>query len=309
MVKRYAMSLAGALAVSPAVALANEYVLVGSWASGDVRRYRLDGSLVDTFIPARSGGLSYPDGMAYGADGDLYISDATNARVLQYNGTTGAFKRVFASTGLTRAGFNAFGPDGSLYVCSSGADNAVHRYDPVTGAHLGAFAAAAGLTYPAGLSWNAGVMYVSGFSSGQIERFDATTGARIDTLISGLNRPLYSRLGSNGDLYVSEYGANRLDRISLASRAIVGSVTGSTLKGPVGQLAMRDGSLLVTSWNNGRVLRYDESTGAFLGTFESGYPQGNDILLTPDITPAPGTVVALGTCALSGVGRRRRAHG
>ncbi len=282
---------------------AERFVLVGSWTSGDVRRYRTDGTFVDTFIPAKSGGLAFPDGLAYGPDGDLYVSDAPNARVLQYDGSTGAYKKVFATTNITRAGYCAFGPDGNFYVCSNG-DNKVHRFNASTGAYIDAFAFASNMSYPAGLTWHGGNLYVSGFGSGVIDRFDQNTGAFVDTLATGLRGPLYTRFGSDGDLYISEYRANRLDRFNITTKSIVGTISGNGLLGPVGQLAKPDGSLLVTTWNNGNVLRYNESNGAFLGTFSTGYPQGNDILLTPDIAPAPGsTLVFLGAAA---VGMRRR---
>lgn len=304
---RLLIVVAAALAAFPAELRAERFVLVGSWASGDVRRYRLDGTLVDTFIPGGSGGLGFPDGLAYGADGNLYVSDAGHAKVLRYNGSTGAFMDVFVGTDLTRAGYCAFGPEGDLYVCSNG-DNAVHRFDPATGAHIDAFAATPGLAYPAGLAWKGGSLYVCGFGSNSVGRFNAATGAFEGNVAGPFNRPLYARVGSSGDLSVCDYGSNRLDQVALPDGPVVGHIGGGGLSGPVGQAVLPDGTLLVTSWNSGRILKYDEVTGAFLGVFASGYAQANDIILTPDILPAPGGAVVW-MAAVGVVSARRRRPG
>jgi len=283
-------------------ARAERFVLVGSWQDGSINRYRLDGSLVGKFVSTGSGGLSFPDGMAYGTDGNLYVSDASNARVLRYNGSTGAFMGTFATGGLQRAGYSAFGPDGMLYVCSNG-DNAVHRFDPTTGAWLGAFASVSGMKYPAGLAWIGNTMYVSGFQSGKVYKFDATSGASQGALTATFRQPLYVRAGLGGNLYVSEYGRNSVARYNLATNQTVLNIS-NQVNGPVGQAVLPDGTLLIASWNWGIINKYDEATGALLGTFASGFPMCNDLLVTPDIVPAPsvGAVIAMGLL----VGCRRR---
>lgn len=286
-----------------ATSYAERFLLVGSWQNGAINRYRLDGSLVGEFVHTGSGGLSFPDGMAYGKDGNLYVSDASNARVLRYNGSTGAFMGIFATGGLQRAGYSAFGPDGMLYVCSNG-DNAVHRFDPTTGAWLGAFASVSGMKYPAGLAWIGNTMFVSGFQSGRVYKFDATTGASQGTLAGTFRQPLYVRAGLGGDLYVSEYGRNSVARYNVATNKTVLNIS-NQVNGPVGQAVLPDGTLLIASWNWGIINRYDEASGALLGTFVSGFPMCNDLLVTPDIVPAP----AAGICLAGGLillGRRRR---
>lgn len=294
-----------ALMVSGVEARAEKYVLVGSWASGDVRRYREDGTLVDTFIQRGSGGLGFPDGLAYGPDDNLYVADGSSKNVLRYNGTTGAFMDVFVSTGLARAGYTQFGPDGNLYVCS-GSDNTVQRFDGRTGAYIDTFASAPEVRSPAGLAWKDGTMYVSGFGNNTVGRFDAVTGEFEGLLPGTFNRPLYVRVGTNGDLYISNYGTGRLLEITPPSGPTVGQIMGGGLSGPVGQAVLSDGTLLVTSWNNGRILRYNEMTGEFLNVFASGYPQANDILLTPDIVPSPGGWGAITVGVLMTGLRRRR---
>lgn len=289
-------------------ALAERFVLVGSWG-GEIRRFKLDGTSMGTFIAAGTAGMSFPDGMAYGPDGHLYVSDANNARVLKFNGATGAAMGTFAAGGMQRAGYCAFGPDGKLYVCSNG-DNAVHRYDPSSGAHLGAFAlatgSASGMSYPAGLAWNGNTMYVSGFVDGKVYRFDATTGASLGTLNGTFNQPLYLRFGAGGNLFVSEYGRNAIARYNFIQNRVVTSITNG-MNGPVGQVVLPNGQLLVCEYNSGILNRYNEANGALLGRFGTDtLPACNDILITPDlVVPAPAAACVLGLAGLVAMRRRR----
>ncbi|HEX8878067.1 MAG TPA: hypothetical protein VF777_15065 [Phycisphaerales bacterium] len=289
-------------------ALAERFVVVGSWG-GEIRRYKLDGTSMGTFIAAGTAGMSFPDGLAYGSDNNLYVADANNARILKFNGVTGAPMGTFAMGGMQRAGYCAFGPDGKLYVCSSG-DNAVHRYDPTTGAHLGAFAmatgAAAGMVYPAGLAWVGNTMYVAGFQSNRVYTFDATTGTSTGTLSGSFNRPLYLRPGIGGNLFISEYGRNAVARYNLAQNRVATSITAG-MNGPVGQVSLPNGELLVCEWNGGFINRYNEANGALLGRFSTEtFANCNDILVSPDLViPAPAAGCVLGFAGLLTVRRRR----
>ena len=77
--------------------------------------------------------------MAFGPDGNLYITSPTSNNVLRFNGTTGAYIDVFASGGgLSGATGLAFAPDGYLYVSSCYTDN-ILRFDATTGAFVDEF--------------------------------------------------------------------------------------------------------------------------------------------------------------------------
>src|SRR6516162_2583467 len=73
--------------------------LVDGFGSHNVTRYSLANGSPDPapgqsgadFVPPGSGGLAGPEGLAYGANGDLYVSNNTNpgGDILRYDGTTG----------------------------------------------------------------------------------------------------------------------------------------------------------------------------------------------------------------------------
>ncbi len=122
-------------------------LLVGNTRGNNVVTVdRETGLYVKEFIGAGSGGLSSPDDLTYGPDGNLYVSSGTNTsgQILRYNGKTGAFIDVFAQGGgLLRPYGNAFGPDGNLYVASFRSDK-ILKYNGSTGAFIGVVASGNG---------------------------------------------------------------------------------------------------------------------------------------------------------------------
>jgi streptogramin lyase len=112
--------------------------------------------------PIGSGGLYTPTAMAFGPDGNLYISGGTfggNLGVRRYNPTTGAFIGFFANTGsdLYSPTGIAFGPDNNLYVATQGQD-AVMRFNYPAGTFMDFFVpvGGGGLTAPFHLTFGAG---------------------------------------------------------------------------------------------------------------------------------------------------------
>lgn len=119
------------------------------------------GLLMPAGSPIGSGGLFTPSAMAFGPDGNLYISGGTfggNLGVRRYNPTTGAFIDFFANTGsdlYTPIGI-AFGPDNNLYVATQNAAN-VMRFNYPTGTFIDFFIpdGGDGLTAPFHLTFGA----------------------------------------------------------------------------------------------------------------------------------------------------------
>jgi outer membrane protein assembly factor BamB len=92
-------------------------------------------------IFASGGDLSQPGDILFGPDHNLYVWDLTG-NVLRYNGTTGAPMGIFAahpSSESLEAPSMAFGRDGNLYLAGT-SNQAIYRFDGVTGADLGALA-------------------------------------------------------------------------------------------------------------------------------------------------------------------------
>jgi DNA-binding beta-propeller fold protein YncE len=215
------------------------------------------------FIAAGSGGLSSPNDITLGPDGNVYVASAGNNSVIRYT-PSGQLLGTFVSQGSGGLGFTrgaelAFGPDANLYI-TSGATNQVLEYNGSTGAFLQAFVSAGsgGLVNPCGLRFGPdGNLYVSSWdqSSGLngIMRFQGPSGASPG-----------SPLPSAGE----SWAAAAFTPI-FAPQATDGGGARQPLFGP-------DGNLYVDGGDNQGINRYDGTTGAFLGVFVS---QGTGTLM------------------------------
>lgn len=181
---------------------------------GAVNRYSgTTGAFLNTFVPAGSGALVSPTGLAFGADGNMYLSFTTNTpqflgAVNRYSGTTGAFLNTFVPGGsgaLTSPSGLIFGPDGNLYISFTTNTlpllGAVNRYSGTTGAFIDTFVSvgSGGLVSPTDLTFGPdGNLYISLTTNtfpllGAVNRYSGTTGEFIDNFVpaglGGLSQP------------------------------------------------------------------------------------------------------------------------
>jgi DNA-binding beta-propeller fold protein YncE len=194
--------------------------------NNDVLQYNATtGAFVGVFVPVGSGGLSSPQGMAFGPDGNLYVTSGNNS-VLRYSGTTGAFLGAFVaagSGGLSAPLELAFDPSGAyLYVASSGS-NQVLKYNGQTGAFVGV-AASGGLSSPTDVKFGPdGLLYVVSMGNNRILRY-TEGGTYVDDYVpagsGGMVRPHYMTFGPNGDLYVSSNGNAQILQFGTENEAI-----------------------------------------------------------------------------------------
>jgi hypothetical protein len=172
-------------------------LFVTGYLSDSVARFDWASQTYQPFVPPGSGGLTDPAGIAVGPDGDVYVSDHTQNIVYRYDGATGAPApangqpgAVFVSGGsggLNQTAYITFGPNGNLYVSSSGTNQVLEYQGPAgssPGAFIGVFASITNASQPQGLTFGPdGNLYVScngqAGPNGQINRYDGSTGAPI----------------------------------------------------------------------------------------------------------------------------------
>jgi len=139
------------------VKVANGRLYVSYWNLGTIEMFDVTTrQSLGLLFPAGTGGLVTPFSIAFGPDGNLYVS--YGFFVNRYHPTTGAFLGRFVDTG-DRTGQRyavgiAWGPDGNLYVATQNTAG-VQRYNGSTGAFMDDFVppGSGGLTAPFHISF------------------------------------------------------------------------------------------------------------------------------------------------------------
>lgn len=259
------------------------------------------GQFLRTLIPSGSGGLHDPQGMLFGPDGNLYISNFLEGQILRYDTRTGKFLGVFASGHQQEIGGFAFGPDGNLYVGDF--FDTISRYNGKTGAFMDDFVPSRvyeglgpqpfGFETPYKLTFGPdGNLYVLPDTESDVLRFNGKTGEFMGIFATSPH-PLFLAdamvFGPDGDLYLTAW-SNEVLRFDGKTGALISQLvsddgrrilTNGIAFGP-------DNNIYLSSYS-GNVQRYDGKTGAFIDTF---VPSGSGgIGYTGDLIFGPGAVV------------------
>jgi outer membrane protein assembly factor BamB len=201
---------------------------VASAANDRILRYDgTTGAFLNAFIQPNANGLGatdldYPVDMAFGPDGNLYVSSQLNDAILRFNPNTGAFLGSFASGGILDGPSGITFANGSLYAVGRFRNNVV-RYDFATGAVNGSFSLS-GLNQPFGIDVGAdGRLYVAEGNAGRVLRIDQNSGSVLSTFASGLSLPIGVGFGPGGDLFVANFNADTVSRFDGVTGASEGT--------------------------------------------------------------------------------------
>lgn len=201
------------------------------------------------------------------------VSGYDTATLHLIDGATGAVVAPFDPTAIPGAQSQHFGPDGNLYVCAEKIDQ-VLRFDGHTGAFLGVFVGDdpatpededGGIDGPTGAVFGPdGNLYVGGFDSDDVHRYDGRTGQHLGTFVppnsGNLNGPDAGIcFGPDGNLFVPSFNNNRVLRFDGKTGAFLDAFV-TPFEGTSRPRMLRfrgDGVLYVSSWGNNRINRYD----------------------------------------------------
>jgi sugar lactone lactonase YvrE len=296
------------------------FVTSGAQQNPQVLRFDWASQTYQSFVAPKSGGITDIAGLAFGPDGNLYVSTATGNSVLEYDGTTGSFLGSLVPTGsggLNWAEGMAFAPDGDLYVCSL-QTNQILKYEGPTspdGKRAGQFLGVFANTQhpPFNFSFGPdGNMYVScpqtppNTSASFIDEYyppsSPLAGQFIRTLVAngagGLHDSRTPLFDQQGNLYVAddylnevlEYQGPNGQSPGAYIQAYVTTGQGG-LAAPNGMAIGPDGNLYVSSRDTAQVLRYaPNSQASFAVTLDSASTSQVSVnYATADGTAAAGT--------------------
>ena len=140
-----------------------------------------------------------------------------------------------------------------------------------------------------------GNLYVADNLLDEVQRFNGTTGAFIDTFVSGTgiaSPDIGLIFGPDGNLYVSNLIPGEVTRFNGTTGVFIDvfAETNDSTNGPEGMAFGPDGNLYVATTLVG-VERFNGTTGAFIDTFISGL-DGNDVVFA-NFVPEPATSLLL----------------
>ncbi len=253
-----------------------DLIVLSDWGNSAVAYDGISGTFINTFATGQSG-VGMPQSLAYGPDGNLYISTGYYNGVQQYDGVTGTLIGDFVSAGsggLVRPFGMAFGPGGDLYVTSevTATSSAILQFNGSTGAFIKTFVAAGsgGLDDPHGLVFGPdGNIYVSEPATDSILRFDGADGAFLGDFVApqsgGLANPHELAFGPDGNLYVSEWSTDSVLRFDGSTGVYIDKFAPSESSGldqPRGLAFDADGTLYVASGARWEILRFAPKSSA-----------------------------------------------
>jgi ABC-type multidrug transport system ATPase subunit/DNA-binding beta-propeller fold protein YncE len=180
-----------------------------------------------------------PEGVLVLDDGTVVVADTHYHRVVVFDGS-GTELRRFGREGRADGEFIypvALARDdaGNLYVCEYGSNDRVQKFSP-GGEHLvsfGGFGTGEGqFQRPSGVVWHGGKVYVADAVNNRVQVF--TDGGEFVGVLGGvlagalgepdgrpsLSFPYDMKLGGDGALYVVEYRAGRVTKLSTAGKIL-----------------------------------------------------------------------------------------
>ena len=320
-----------ALTISAVIGLitlpAQAALLVSSSGDSSIKQYDdVTGQYIRDFVPSGSGGLSNPQGLAIGLNGNLFVSSQRTNSIKEYSGTTGEYIGDFVSfdDGLRSPIGLTFAEDGSLFVAGDTpvpSDNVLRsgffQYDGNTGELLNSVVTGARGFSPGPVDiavggTNNNVFFSEsrrGFTPGGIRGYDLTTNnyTGLDVGPSPLSslpfEPQGLALEGNNLFFTNRREVGLIDLANNRVDSFFVDQNSGGLSGAIGLTVGEDSNLYVSSSGTNSIKKYNGGTGDFLGDFVASGSGGlsSPTYLTTANVPVPEPSSVLGVVVTGGL--------
>lgn len=210
-----------------------------------------------------SSGLNGPTGLAFDAQGNLYVANYNQDTIEKFS-PTGADLGVFASTLCCGAYGLAFDGLGNLYagIYEGQGGIGIERFD--SSGNASDFAT---IEFPQGLAFDTqGNLYVANHVQNTIEKF-SSTGVDLGAFAAaGMDGPEALAFDGRGNLYVANFDGDTVEKFDSAGNASLFASSG--LDSPIGLAFDSSGNLYVVNRDSDTIEKFSP-TGTDLGVFAS----------------------------------------
>lgn len=227
--------------------------------------------LAGTEIPVPTSTLAYPSLVAVDGNGDVFIADSGNNRVLKEAFSNGAFSEsIIMTSALAWPSGIAVDASGCIYIADSG-NNRVLKETLSAGSYVESTIQTSTLNWPLAVAVDAsGNVYIADSGNNRILMESLSAGGYTESTVSTstLSYPSGVAVDSNGNIYIADSGNNR----ALVEAPSAGSyeettVPTSALNSPASVSVDDANNIYIADSGNNRVLKevpvagnYTEST-------------------------------------------------
>jgi sugar lactone lactonase YvrE len=291
------------------LAHATRDLLVSNPTTNSILRFDgTTGTAKGTFVASQAGGLTLPQQMAIGPDGNLYVADGTANTVKRYSILDGSFLGDFTPVGdlLSPIALKFFddGINGlKLYVLGGSTQRRINRYNLDTGDKEASVVVTTSTILGTGrdflfMEGTNDVLIVGSNNKGV--RFQLSTTLFISNFInptgvhSILNSPSNILYGPDGNIWISSSTGNKITRFNPATGAKIDDIiSGVPLSNGPYQMQFEGSSLFVANGAANNIIRYPLTNGTpgggelFIAANSQGMTAPQFILFADiDIPPA-----------------------
>jgi sugar lactone lactonase YvrE len=211
--------------------------------------------------------LAYPSAVAVDGNGNIYIADTGNNRLLKETLTSGSYTESTISTSaLSSPSAVAVDGGGSLYVADSGNDR-ILKETPFSGGYVESTVPTSTLANPSALAVDgSGNVYIADTYNNRILVESLVSGSYSESSIpNGAWSPDGIAVDGHGNVYIADYGNNRVLVETLSSGNYAeGVLQTSTMAGPSAMVVDGGGNVYIVDAGNNRVLKETLSSGSYV---------------------------------------------